>query len=118
MVSTPSNPSTLELETGGSEVQSHPWLSREFKNCVVYIRPWLRISRSHAHKERMCESTAWWHTLLDPELRRQRQVDLCELKASLIYKESSRTARAMQRDAVSKKKKRRRRRRRKYLKYI
>ena len=45
----------------------------------------------------------WWHTPLIPALRRQRQVDLCELEASLVYKESSRTARAItQRGHVSK----------------
>jgi hypothetical protein len=38
-------------------------------------------------------------------LRRQRQMDLCEFKVSLVYKVSSRTARATQRNPVSKKKK-------------
>jgi hypothetical protein len=33
-----------------------------------------------------------------PELWRQRQVDLCELKASLVYRASSRTARTTQRN--------------------
>ena len=31
-------------------------------------------------------------------LRRQRQVDLCEFESSLVYTESSRTARATSRD--------------------
>jgi hypothetical protein len=35
-------------------------------------------------------------------LRRQRQADLCEFKASLVYKVSSRTARVTQRKPVSK----------------
>ena len=35
--------------------------------------------------------------------RRQRQADLCEFKASLVYTGSSRTAGAIQRDTVSKK---------------
>jgi hypothetical protein len=44
-----------------------------------------------------------WHTLSVPALGRQRQVDLCELEASLVYKVSSRTARAVtQRNFVSK----------------
>ena len=34
---------------------------------------------------------------------RQRQKDLCEFKVSLVYGASSRTARAIQRDPVSKK---------------
>jgi hypothetical protein len=42
---------------------------------------------------------------LIPAFRRQRQVDLCEFKASLVYRASSRTARATQRNPVSKKKK-------------
>ena len=42
---------------------------------------------------------------LIPALRRQRQMDLCQFKASLIYRVSSRTARAIQRSPVLKKKK-------------
>jgi hypothetical protein len=38
-------------------------------------------------------------------LRRQRQVDFCEFKASLVYRVSSRIARATQKNPVSKKKK-------------
>ena len=39
---------------------------------------------------------------LIPALGRQRQVDLCEFKASLVYRESSRTARTVtQRNPVS-----------------
>ena len=30
----------------------------------------------------------WWYTALIPTLRRQRQTDLCEFEASLIYEES------------------------------
>jgi hypothetical protein len=30
----------------------------------------------------------WWQVLLIPALGRQRQVDLCELEASLVYKAS------------------------------
>jgi Tfp pilus assembly protein PilP len=36
------------------------------------------------------------------EARRQSQVDLCEFKASLVYRVSSRTARTSWRDPVSK----------------
>ena len=38
---------------------------------------------------------------LIPALGRQRQVDLSELEASLVYKASSRTARATHRNRVS-----------------
>jgi hypothetical protein len=43
---------------------------------------------------------AWWHTPLIPALGRQRQVS--EFEVSLVYKVSSRTARAIQRNPVSK----------------
>jgi hypothetical protein len=39
--------------------------------------------------------------LVIPALRRQRQVDLCKFKASLVYRVSSRTARATQKNPVS-----------------
>ena len=39
-----------------------------------------------------------------PALGRQRQADLCEFKASLIYSVSSRTARATKRPCLKKKK--------------
>jgi hypothetical protein len=32
----------------------------------------------------------WWHTPLVPALWRQKQMDLCEFKASLVYRASSR----------------------------
>ena len=35
---------------------------------------------------------ARWYTPLIPALRRQKQVDLCELEASLVYPVSSRLA--------------------------
>jgi hypothetical protein len=38
---------------------------------------------------------AWWYTPLILALWRQRQEHLCEFKTSLIYKVSSRTARAV-----------------------
>jgi hypothetical protein len=39
-----------------------------------------------------------------PALRRQRQADLCEFEASLVYRVSSRTGRATQRNPVCKNK--------------
>ena len=39
----------------------------------------------------------------NPSIGRQRQADLCEFEASLVYRASSRTARATQRNPVSKK---------------
>jgi hypothetical protein len=42
----------------------------------------------------------WWHTPLIPALGRQKQA-VYELEASLVYRVSSRTARATQRNPVS-----------------
>ena len=42
------------------------------------------------------------HTPLIPAPRKQRQADLCELEAILVYRASSRTARATQRNPVLK----------------
>jgi len=38
----------------------------------------------------------------NPSTQRQKQVDLCEFKASLVYRVTSRTARATQRSPVKK----------------
>ena len=47
----------------------------------------------------------WWHVPIITAFRRQRQGDLfTEIQASLVYKASSRTARATQRNLVSKNK--------------
>jgi hypothetical protein len=40
----------------------------------------------------------WWSKPLIPAPGRQRQVDLCEFKASLVYRVSPRTGRATQRN--------------------
>ena len=47
-------------------------------------------------------SWAWWHMPLIPALGRQRQW-VSEFEASLVYRVSSRTARTIQRNPVSKK---------------
>ena len=43
-----------------------------------------------------------WYTHLILALRRQRQEDLCEFEDCLVYRVSSRTARAIWRDPFSK----------------
>ena len=57
----------------------------------------------------------WWHTPLIPALRRQRQVDFYEFKASLVYRVSSRIAR---RTLSQKKRKKKRRREKKQKRKI
>ena len=48
----------------------------------------------------------WWRVPLIPALGRQRQVgDLCDSKASLVYRVSYRTSRAISRNPNSKNKK-------------
>ena len=49
----------------------------------------------------ICYSWAWWHMPLIPVFGRQRQVDLW-VEARLVYKVSSRTARAIQINPVLK----------------
>ena len=51
-----------------------------------------------------CLHWAWWCTFFIPALGRQRQVDLYEFEASLVYQASSRTARTIDRNLVWKNK--------------
>jgi hypothetical protein len=64
----------------------------------------LHITIGSNHFKKKSISQAWWHTPLIPALGgRGRWIS--EFKASLFYKVSSRTARATQRNPVSKKQK-------------
>ena len=48
----------------------------------------------------------WWHLPSITAFQRQRQTDLCEFEASLVYRVNSRTVRAVtQRNCISKLKK-------------
>jgi hypothetical protein len=62
-------------------------------------------------------SRAWWCTPLIPALGGGRDRQISEFEASLVYRVSSRTAKAIQRNPVSKKQttKRKKRRRRSLL---
>jgi hypothetical protein len=53
------------------------------------------------HVKKICAAGQWWCTLLIPAHGRQKQW-ISEFKASLVYRVSSRTARATQRKPVSK----------------
>ena len=52
---------------------------------------------------RITSLVGWWcHKPLIPALVRQRQVDICEFKVSLVYRVSSRIPRVTLRNPVSK----------------
>ena len=69
-------------------------------NCVekVVVRSSIEVNSS-----KKGFTGLWWSMPLIPALGRQRQVDLCEFKSNLVYRVSSRTARAVtQRNPVLK----------------
>jgi hypothetical protein len=59
------------------------------------------LSLKKKKKKKAVLSQVWWCTPLIPALGRQRQA-ISEFEASLVYRVSSRTARATQRNPVSK----------------
>jgi hypothetical protein len=65
---------------------------------VMSSCPWVQFP---APKEKEKGSQVWWPTALIPAPGRQRQA-VSEFEASLVYSVSSRTARATQRNPVSK----------------
>ena len=67
-----------------------------------HLNPAMRYGKTESVVNRVDSSGAWWRTPLIPALGRQKQEDLCELKASLVYRVSSRTVRTTQRNSVSK----------------
>ena len=62
----------------------------------------MRIPRNELCLRSLIKARWWWCTPLIPALGKQRQVDLCVFEASLVYRVSSRTARAAQRNPVLK----------------
>jgi hypothetical protein len=63
-------------------------------------------SKEKSKYENLGSAGQWWHMWLITGLSSQTQVDLYEFKASsMVYKVSSRTARAAQRNPASKTKK-------------
>lgn len=46
-----------------------------------------KIHSYHTYKymQKRRRGGAWWHTLLIPALKTERQVDLCEFSSSLVY---------------------------------
>jgi hypothetical protein len=60
------------------------------------------MSHKQIYGLNLFEAGRWWRTPLIPALGRQRQA-ISEFEASLVYRMSSRTARATQKNPVSKK---------------
>ena len=66
---------------------------------------WKCVQRMNTPPCDCIRARQWWYLLLILPLGRQKQADLCEFKTSLVYRVCSRTAKATQRNTVSKKKK-------------
>ena len=71
------------------------------KSGVEKAKQLLTTNKTKAMKKRIYSCQAWWCTPLNPALGKQRQAELCEFKASLVYRASSRTAGTTQRNPVS-----------------
>jgi hypothetical protein len=82
------------------EVVLWPW-------CFFLAKNW----KPRKARGKKVASRAWWHTPLIPALGRQRQADFW-VEASLVYRVSSRTARAAQRNPVSKNQKKKKKKKR------
>ena len=67
-----------------------------------YRGPRFKSQHPHGGKE-LSLSRVWYHMPLILALRRQRQVDLCGLKASLVYRMMSRQAGTIRRPSLKKK---------------
>jgi hypothetical protein len=76
-------------------------LNGSFESVVCNITCVLWKKGSHVP----CKNTLVSGAPLISALGRQRQADLCEFKASLVYRVSSRTAKAIQRNPVSREEK-------------
>jgi hypothetical protein len=82
-------PKAVHTYTGGQSIHTH-----NRKN---------KTKQTRRRKGKKRESAGhWWRTPLIPALGRQRQ-RISEFEASVFYRVSSRTARAIQRNPVSKK---------------
>jgi hypothetical protein len=69
----------------------------ELHNETLFKKTKQKQTKNHPARE-------WWHGPPIPAFGRQGQMDLCEVKASLVYKSSSRTAWVTQRNTISKQK--------------
>lgn len=58
---------------------------------IIAGLPW--CMRDGANSKEAIIAARWWRTPLNPALRTQRQGDVCEFKASLVYIVSSRPSR-------------------------
>jgi hypothetical protein len=74
-------------------------------NSTVTLFEFLKFFQNEEITRYIPTARQWWLMTLILALGRQSQADLCELEVSLVYKVSSRTARATKRNSPQKKKK-------------
>jgi hypothetical protein len=107
---TPLIPALGRQRQADFRVQGQPDLQSEFQDSQGYReKPCLekqnknkKQNKKTTPKTKNHEVVQWWCMPLILVFGRQSQVDCCELEASLVYRASSKTAGAMQRNPVLK----------------
>ena len=65
-----------------------------FKNLSLFVKNLRGAKNFSFYVKNLKGSRRWWCMLLIPALQRERQVNLCEFKDSLVYRANFRAARA------------------------